>query len=643
MDNFISHARGDSGADNGILGVSDASEGPNDGSPIQYASASHESNLRHTSNEALQRADPTRKNPVGQQPIGMQQPTEMQQPMMDQSGVQQEGETPLKAFTIDTPWGTSFQIDAPEDSTQEDILLFADSQGLLTEPGSQPELREGQSATNPDVDFIPTEENLAIPAPGLPERSFADQAIGAGEAALTMATGATGGLVGGLVGAVEGIGRELAGDIPTGEGANIMAERASQLTYEPRTETGQEMVSDIGEALSVLPPVLGTPLGGLKTLGTLSKAKITGSTKKLLDDVNKKLSDGVVERESKLIKSAEKQGVTDGIAPLMIHSSKIDKIKMMEMMNKRQGAMSDPKLKATLRPSDVPAQTFMKQIEFAKNSHVRAGTTLDRVASRGRDSKINATTYTDNIKSQLNEMGVTVDARGTPNFKGSQIDGDHADMKLIVNILKKTSANKNPPSFVVHDIRKLADKNIAKGSSLATGTRTLLQKLSNDTTDSLVSKMPEYKKANDNFNETKHSLDLVNNGLGKNIDFLYQGAGKETGAILRDKMSTMKGRSDMFYAIEAIGDVNKKYGSHAEGDTLTQSLFADELDKSFTPGKAKGRAFEFGVEDAIDIKLTGGMGTAGKVAKGAMHTARGINVDNKIKALKNILRYVPSK
>ncbi|NRA43004.1 MAG: hypothetical protein HRU21_11960, partial [Pseudomonadales bacterium] len=147
----------------------------------------------------------------------------------------------MPIVTIQSPSGGSFQIDAPEGATDEQIFKFAQSQGLMNEPESQPQLRPEQAATPVNQDFIPTEENLAIPAPGLPERSFADQAIGAGEAALTMATGATGGMVGGLVGAVEGIGRELAGDIPTGEGANIMAERASQLTYAPRTEAGQEI------------------------------------------------------------------------------------------------------------------------------------------------------------------------------------------------------------------------------------------------------------------------------------------------------------------------------------------------------------------------------------------------------------------
>lgn len=53
-----------------------------------------------------------------------------------------------------------------------------------------------QSATDPNVDFIPTDENLAIQPPDQEAQSFADQVLGAGEALLTTATGATTGALG---------------------------------------------------------------------------------------------------------------------------------------------------------------------------------------------------------------------------------------------------------------------------------------------------------------------------------------------------------------------------------------------------------------------------------------------------------------
>ncbi|MCZ3293837.1 hypothetical protein NYZ61_16340 [Acinetobacter baumannii] len=101
-------------------------------------------------------------------------------------------------------------------------------------------------------------------APKQPEPSLADKALGLGEAALSAATGATGGTLGMLGGTISQVGREvLSGDFGTPDAAQRIsqnaAEGAADLTYAPRTQTGQEYtqaLGEISEPLVALTPAL---------------------------------------------------------------------------------------------------------------------------------------------------------------------------------------------------------------------------------------------------------------------------------------------------------------------------------------------------------------------------------------------------
>ena len=69
---------------------------------------------------------------------------------------------------------------------------------MFNQQGAE-QLRPEQAATPADVDFIPTEENLAaeaLRAQNQPEATLGENLIGLGEAALTTATGATTGALG---------------------------------------------------------------------------------------------------------------------------------------------------------------------------------------------------------------------------------------------------------------------------------------------------------------------------------------------------------------------------------------------------------------------------------------------------------------
>jgi hypothetical protein len=104
-----------------------------------------------------------------------------------------------------------------------------------------------------------TQRQLA-PTPQQP--SIGQQIVGAGETALTLGTGAIGGTLGTLAGTLSGLSQQiLSGEFGTPQAMRAVEQAASKgaqaLTYQPRTEAGQEMVQATGQFLGeVLPPVL---------------------------------------------------------------------------------------------------------------------------------------------------------------------------------------------------------------------------------------------------------------------------------------------------------------------------------------------------------------------------------------------------
>jgi hypothetical protein len=98
--------------------------------------------------------------------------------------------------------------------------------------------------------------NQQHPAPGI-----GDKLIGAGEAALTTGTG----MVGGTAGMIYGTGKQIAssvldGTFGTPEAAKLVeqsaASHAQDLTFTPRTETGQQYAQNVGDVMQQMAPTM---------------------------------------------------------------------------------------------------------------------------------------------------------------------------------------------------------------------------------------------------------------------------------------------------------------------------------------------------------------------------------------------------
>jgi hypothetical protein len=171
-------------------------------------------------------------------------------------------------------------------------------------PPTQQEVEELIASTKPakkEPDFyeVPDFDSPSgvVPQPKQKkDTSIGDKLLGAGEAALTTVTGTLAGAPAMIAGTVEGIGKSIAeGKFGTPQGAREAQEtamrRAGQVTYTPRTETGQDYVETIGKVTEALPvvPVLApeaaairSSLQGVKTIAPAMTNRARAQIKSLI-------------------------------------------------------------------------------------------------------------------------------------------------------------------------------------------------------------------------------------------------------------------------------------------------------------------------------------------------------------------------
>jgi hypothetical protein len=481
----------------------------------------------------------------------------------------------MPIVTIQSPQGENIQIEAPEGATDEQIFMFAKSQGLF----NQPEVVAQNTFTDSN-DFIPTDENLAKPLPEQPETSLLDDAIGIGEAALTTATGATGGALGFGLGAVEGIVGELTGRIPQGEGVREAERLASELTFAPRTQAGQDMVKSLGETLGVLPPVLGTtPLNTLRPLVTgraVTDRLLRSSRAKkqlLVDEIRKgnpnielvtkalNESGDIITRPAskRAVKILGGDHVAEGTVAVIENMSPASKKILNKQLDNITRGRREPLFGDANRPSNTLGESILERAIAINKVNKKAGETIGKTADSLRDVNVDINNANNSFFNGLNELGVTFskgdDGWVSPDFSRSKFNGgSNQSMTVLINDLLDGS-----PSFdTAHKLKRIIRDNIdfesgtggvgqVKGDS-----KRLLQSLSSGIDEVLDSTSPDYKKANESFAKTINLKNDFDKLMGKDID-------------LTDRVS----------ASSILGNKAMRVDSNAPSGVVINKLFTD--------------------------------------------------------------------
>lgn len=358
-------------------------------------------------------------------------------------------------------------------------------------------------------------------------------------------------------------------------------------------------------------------------------------------------------------KEAVRQGVPEADVALIKMSSEVDKSKMTKMLNTRKNQLTNKRV--TERATDVVGDTFIEKIaKPIEKLNKEAGAKLDIVARRLAGKKIDPTPAVTSFANQLDGAGITVRKNGTLNFKNSNFEGLKGVQQLITNVWNRAiRVSRTGDALQLHRTKSYIDEIVNYGKEtegLSGKAQSVLKKFRHDIDAILDQKFAAYNEANTVYADTINELSKIAQAMGKNFRIGESFADARAGTVMRRILSNTQSRSSILQLLESSQSTLKKYGIKLDEDIISQAQFADTLEKMLGPEANTSLAGEI-VKGLETFGSSGGFGGAqqvgsavsevarGGLVRGAIKTAglaadalRGINQENKIKALEELLK-----
>lgn len=515
-----------------------------------------------------------------------------------------------------------------------------------------------------------------------PEFSPGQQALGIGEAALSMASSLPAEAIAGLASMSPMM-------IPLNDGkpGTRTDDIRQAFTYEPRTEAGQEAQRKLGEVygpvlekLSGLEEFLGDkgneiagPIGGavasaiptglaeaagLATLKTGASAikripEKQNETRSLIESgsTSNELAElrvdekGRVKTDARAV-AAINQGFDKGVIQAVKQSSPTDKQQMLKMVNIAQIGRKNKLESVKARPTDVVGDSLMKRYQEVYKQNRMAGGRLDGVAKGLKGQQVDYSPAVNQFAQDLKDMGIGVDADLRPVFKGSDIEGVKGAETTIQRIMARMRDTNDPDGYDVHRLKKFIDEQVSFGKKtegLGGKTERVLKNLRRNLDETLDSRFPEYNEVNSIYSETIQVMDAFQDAAGQKMNLQGPNANKAVGTLMRRLMSNAQSRVRLADAIQELDTVAGKTGTFND-DLMTQVLFADELDRVFTTQATTSLQGE--VRKALGSTVDAATGQKGVIQSakdlvdsvGDMRAASKVNEDAAFAAIRDLLK-----
>jgi hypothetical protein len=524
-------------------------------------------------------------------------------------------------------------------ATKQELLIEANRRGLLTGEKKQafdlavsrgliamPKQQITQQQFTQQYGDIPDIDGIVAPQEPAPEASMGEKAIGLAEAGLTTATGATGGLLGMIGGTFGGLIDEIrSGKFGSNEAANRIEQRATELmgalTYQPRTEQGQEYVQEIGEAGAALAPLagLGGPMAQMGQLGKAATPQLQAagrqaatmaqpakSTSKALfsyqsptkQKIAQLLESGVPDEETarfritkpslpspdqpqskvlqalnaggakvakdKIAISAIDQGFDEGVIASIKVASKTDKTDMSRMLNMFEKGKKNQLFAAKNRPTDVIGDRVLNTFNEVRAVNRKAGTDIDRASRALKGLQVDSAPIGSKFITDLADMGIGVGDDMKLIFKGSDVEDLKNVERTLSTVFRRMTGDKAPDAYELHRMKRFIDEQVAYGKAgegLTGKSESLLKSLRRDIDSTLDNKFESYDKANTMYSDTIQALDDIQTVAGKRMDLTGDNANKALGTLMRRVLSNAQSRVNIVDALSSLDDVAKKYPS----------------------------------------------------------------------------------
>lgn len=532
----------------------------------------------------------------------------------------------------------------------------------------------------------------------LKESSLADRAIGAGEAALAIATGVPAQLASGYAG--------LAGSIDGLEEGAKAVDRVQSLAYTPKTDEGVEALEAVGDAagfvgesisripaglkglfdlatgkgldqavdsineikeqgaasmlgdyvadttgspelataVSMAPEIASTIIPAFKIKGARDRAlmqAVEANSPKTIDYIVK----GSKAVKSKAVKEARKSGVLDDATTLMIKGADAsDKKAALNMIETAKKSLTDKKSQYIDRTYDEAGSALKDRIDILDKTINDYGKRIGDV-TRNMTQTVDMDTPINNFtKSLYEDLGVRFSQKGgrfSPVFKGSAIEDNGQAKRAISILVERIQSPKIDNASYNHNLKKYIDEKVTYGKDvegIKGKTERALKAFRSDINNTLQDAVPEYRELNQVYSRASDLKGSIKDSIGSKVNLKDK---KALGTAARALGNNTQKRGNMINTLNDIESFTDDMKIKTDGDVLTQFIVADELD-NLLGGQAKtgfkGQISE-GVSAAVDAATgntpSGIISKAGRLISKEKDTAEKLNLYEK--AIKDMI------
>jgi hypothetical protein len=570
----------------------------------------------------------------------------------------------------------------PEGTPKDIIMQKAIAAGLATERDFGIQQQESQQGFN-NLD-VPTDANLESQsiAGAQPEPTLIEKAKGAGEALLTLATGATGGTAGYLGGSLVGATGELTG--LTDDGQKIAEEYAGALTFQPRTEYGKELVSDIGNLLGALPPVMGgapvqsarmASIPTAKALSAIGKTKRAGQrviqsaskTKRALAEeiragnrnagnIAMQLdADGTLIKNPNVKKAVQLMGNDDAAYSTAINFEKMNPAtksqinKMLDVIesNKISG---DPSQVMSNRPVNVIGDSLAKRVNKLNEIKNSASKQIGELIKGDLgDKPANVNKARNDFISALREadvdVGVNENGRLVADTSRTLTNVDEVvKIDKLNNVLSRLQKG-NIPAKEAHRLKRNLREMVSYDPAAPGATKVsseienAFKKLSTDLGESVSAIDNRYKIANQKMADSLGVLQDVDRQLGRQIMIGDDLATSKLGSLSKRIGTNLASREQVISMVDEIDNALSKRGIRPKDDIKRQVAALADLEKIFkVEGEQSPFGFQARIAQGVADVATGGQASATTqlldAAVNRFRTMNQLEFNDKMKALR---------
>jgi hypothetical protein len=347
-----------------------------------------------------------------------------------------------------------------------------------------------------------------------------------------------------------------------------------------------------------------------------------------------------------------RQGGRPGIVAAIKAGSDADRRAGLQMMDLYKAIQSNEEKRALLRPTDVIGRTIDKRVKFLVDSQNKSGQEIDRIANDVmKKQPVNYWPAISEFEAALDKLGIkTMDiTRGgvkkrVVSLRGSDVEGDAGASKILNTVLRRMFDTDAPKTaFDVHRLKRYLDTQINYGprraNALTAQAERVIKDLRRGLNSALGKQFPEYAAANAQYADSIGALNDFQKSIGSQIDLKSENADKSLGTASRKLLSNYSSRVSLMDSLDLMEQVAARYGLNIKDSVINQVIVANEIDRMFgTTADTSLKGIMQNVERGVDIARSDALTAALKIAKEGIDKSRGINEENAIAALEELLR-----